>query len=108
MNRQERAKQFMAFDALKGLQEELRKKEIEYEQKREMSEWLLEQLEDEFRKIKIGEKVKVKYYKNGRYETMVGIVKKINYAKKEIEINEKILRVNDIIIIKNLFYLLDK
>lgn len=97
MNRQERAKQFMAFDALKGLQEELRKKEIEYEQKKEMSEWLLEQLEDEFRKIKIGEKVKVKYYKNGRYETMVGIVKKINYAKKEIEINEKILSVNDII-----------
>lgn len=97
MNRQERAKQFMAFDALKGLQEELRKKEIEYEQKKEMSEWLLEQLEDEFRKIKIGEKVKVKYYKNGRYETMVGIVKKINYAKKEIEINEKILNVNDII-----------
>lgn len=31
MNRQERAKQFMPFDALKGLQEELRKKEVERE-----------------------------------------------------------------------------
>ena len=28
-----RAKQFLPFDALKGLQEELRKKEIEYEEK---------------------------------------------------------------------------
>lgn len=48
MNRQERAKQFMPFDALNGLQEELRKKEIEYERK---SEEGLEKLEDEFREI---------------------------------------------------------
>lgn len=97
MNRQERAKQFMAFDALKGLQEELRKKEIEYEQKKEISEWVLEELEDEFRKINIGEKVKVKHYKDGKYKTIVGIVKKINYAKKEIEINGEIINVNDVI-----------
>ena len=55
MNRQDRAKQFMPFDALKGLQEELRKKEIEYEQRKEISEWVLEELEDELRKINIGE-----------------------------------------------------
>lgn len=69
MNRQERAKQFMAFDALKGLQEELRKKEIEYEQKKEISNWVLEEIEGEFRKINIGEKVQVKYYKDGKYIT---------------------------------------
>lgn len=97
MNRQERAKQFMAFDALKGLQEELRKKEIEYEQKKEISEWVLEKLEDELRKINIGEKVQVKYYKDGKYKTIVGIVKKINYVEKEIEINEEIINVNDVI-----------
>lgn len=97
MNRQERAKQFMAFDALKGLQEELRKKEIEYEQKKEISEWVLEELEDEFRKINVGEKVQVKYYKDGKYKTIVGIVKKINYVEKEIKINEEIISVNDVI-----------
>ena len=97
MNRQERAKQFMAFDALKGLQEELRKKEIEYEQKKEISEWALEELEDEFRKINLGEEVQVKYYKDGKYKTIIGIVKKINYVKKEIEINEEIINVNDVI-----------
>ncbi len=97
VNRQERAKQFMPFDALKGLQEELRKKEIEYEPKKEISEWVLEEIEDEFRKINIGAKVQVKYYKNGKYKTIVGIVKKINYIKKEIEINEEIINVNDVI-----------
>ena len=97
MNRQDRAKQFMAFDALKGLQEELRKKEIEYEQKKEISEWVLEKLEDELRKINIGEKVQVKYYKDGKYKTIVGIVKKIYYVEKEIEINEEIINVNDVI-----------
>ena len=97
VNRQERAKQFMAFDALKGLQEELRKKEIEYEQKKEISEWVLEELENELRKINVGEKVQVKYYKDGKYKTIVGIVKKINYVEKEIKINEEIISVNDVI-----------
>ena len=97
MNRQDRAKQFMPFDALKGLQEELRKKEIEYEQKKEISEWVLEELEDEFRKINIGEKVQVKYYKDGKYKTIVGIVKKINYVEKKFAINEEIINVNDVI-----------
>ena len=33
-SRVDRAKQFLPFDALKGLQEALREKEIEYEEKR--------------------------------------------------------------------------
>ena len=38
MSREDRAKQFMPFDALKGLQEALREKEIEYEQRKELTE----------------------------------------------------------------------
>ena len=57
MNRQERAKQFMPFDALKGLQEELRKKEIEYEEKKEMCDTSLEELENEFNKLEVGNTV---------------------------------------------------
>ena len=38
ISRLDRAKQFMPFDALKGLQEALRSKEIEYEEKKELSE----------------------------------------------------------------------
>ena len=39
-----RAKQFLPFDALKGLQEALREKEIEHEEKIELSEETLSEL----------------------------------------------------------------
>ena len=35
-NRVARAKQFLPFDALKGLQEALREKEVEYEEKKDL------------------------------------------------------------------------
>ena len=40
MNREDRAKQFMALDALKGLREELKKREEQYlrERKKELTE----------------------------------------------------------------------
>ena len=38
MNKVARAKQFLPFDALKGLQEALREKEREYEEKKDLSE----------------------------------------------------------------------
>ena len=44
VNRIARAKQFLPFDALKGLQEALREKEIEYEAKKDLSEDTLHEL----------------------------------------------------------------
>ena len=44
VNRIARAKQFLPFDALKGLQEALREKEIAYEEKKELSEETLAEL----------------------------------------------------------------
>ena len=40
-SRADRAKQFLPFDALKGLQEALREKEIENEEKKELSEEIM-------------------------------------------------------------------
>ena len=93
-----RAKQFLPFDALKGLQEALREKEIEYEEKRELSEETLTELNNIFNKIEKGSYVKIKYYKNKRYEQIEGKVTDINYIKKKILIdeNEKI-NVSDIL-----------
>ena len=54
VNRIARAKQFLPFDALKGLQEALREKEIEYEEKKELSEESLDDLQKEFNKIEKG------------------------------------------------------
>lgn len=97
MNRKDRAKQFMAFDALKGLQEELRKKEEELEQKRELSENTLEELEKKINSIDVGNIVKINYYNRNKYIEIQGELKEIDYIKKNIKVNEKIIKINDIV-----------
>ena len=88
MNRVARAKQFLPFDALKGLQEALKEKEIEYEEKKELSEDTLSELNDKFNQVENGKSIKLKYYKNGRYSEIEGIVTNIDYIKKKIQINK--------------------
>ena len=93
-----RAKQFLPFDALKGLQEALREKEIEHEEKIELSEEILAELNNNFNKIEMGSKVRIKFYKNMKYIEISGIITNIDYIKKKIEINNKeYINVADII-----------
>lgn len=88
VNRVARAKQFLPFDALKGLQEALKEKEIEYEEKKELSEDTLSELNDKFNQVENGKCIKLKYYKNGRYSEIEGIATNIDYIKKKIQINK--------------------
>ena len=92
-NRIARAKQFLPFDALKGLQEALREKEIEYEEKKELSEDTLAELNNKFNQIEKGSFVKIRYYRNGRYCEIKGIVTYIDYIKRKIQI-DKIVNIN--------------
>ena len=92
-NRIARAKQFLPFDALKGLQEALREKEIEYEEKKELSEDTLAELNNKFNQIEKGSFVKIRYYRNGRYSEIKGIVTYIDYIKKRIQV-DKIENIN--------------
>ena len=88
-NRVARARQFLPFDALKGLQEALREKEIEYEVKKDLSEDCLNELNNKFNQIEKGSLIRIKYYKNGRYSEIKGIVTNIDYTKKKIQINKE-------------------
>lgn len=63
----DRAKQFLPFDALSGFREALREKEIEYEEKIELTEESLEELQKEFNKLEKGRNVNIIYYKNNQY-----------------------------------------
>ena len=92
-NRIARAKQFLPFDALKGLQEALKEKEIEYEEKKELSEDTLAELNNKFNQIEKGSFVKIRYYRNGRYSEIKGIVTYIDYIKRKIQI-DKIENIN--------------
>ena len=98
VNRVARAKQFLPFDALKGLQEALREKEQEQEEKIELSEESLLELNNSFNKIEIGSKVKIKFYKNNRYVEISGIITNIDYIKKKIQIeNFQNINISDIV-----------
>lgn len=93
-----RAKQFLPFDALKGLQEALREKEKEQEEKIELSEESLLELNNSFNKIEIGSKVKIKFYKNNKYVEISGTITNIDYIKKKIQIeNFQNINISDIV-----------
>lgn len=87
-SRENRAKQFLPFDALKGLKEALIEKEIEYEEKIELTEESYIELQNELNKIEYGSYVKIRYYRNKKYVDIEGVVTNIDYIKKKIQINE--------------------
>lgn len=96
-SRADRAKQFMAFDALKGLQEAYREKEIIYEDRIDLSEESERELSEKLLMIEPGTTIQVKYYKNRKYETILGTVKKINPVKRKIVMEDEInININDI------------
>ena len=98
INRIARAKQFLPFDALKGLQEALKEKEIEYEERKELSEDSLYELDKIFNKIEIGNTIIIKFYKYRVYKEINGTVTYIDYNKKKILINKtQNINISDII-----------
>ena len=80
MNREDRAKQFMPFDALKGLQEELRRREKMRlrTEKRVLFEEEAESLSSRLARVKVGDEMKAVFYDNGYYLTAKGKVERVN------------------------------
>lgn len=103
MNNLERAKQFMAFDALKGLQEALREKERELEDRKFLSEESSAELDIQLHRVRKGSKVEIEYYKNRQYVNICGDITSIDKLNKKIIINEEeIIDFYDIINIREL------
>lgn len=90
ISRNDRAKQFLPFDALKGFQEALREKEIEYVEKKELSEERLEELSKILNQIEKEDYIKIVYYTNKQYKEVKGRVKEINLINKKIILYENI------------------
>ena len=84
MNREDRAKQFMAFDALKGLREELKKREEKYlrERKKELTEEKATELSQTLSVIKKGDFVEITFYYLGHYVIVKDVIKSINLVYK--------------------------
>ena len=93
MPRQNRAKQFMPFDALKGLNEALRLKEFENEAvtKQSLSEEKVAKLSEQILNVKKGKNYAIEYFENGHIFKVLGKIKvdfngyKIVVDSKEID-----------------------
>jgi len=98
MKREERAKQFMAFDAMKGLNEEFRKSEEKHArvQKRELSDEIYEKNSKVILKLKKGMKVELCCYHAFHEVKKTGTLTKINHAYKYLVVNEEKIFFDDI------------
>lgn len=91
MNREDRAKQFMPFAALKGYPEALRKKEKIIVPKIEMSPEYQEELNRKLLRVEKNKIVTIIYFEKGEYLKVTGMVSRLDETARLIKIvNTKI------------------
>lgn len=101
MDRSNRAKQFMPFDALKGFREALQEKERILVPKRELSEEQREELDYQLRQIRKMDMVTVEYFQDGEYVQMTGIVTRIDETSRILKVVNTKIAFGDIFAIKS-------
>ena len=91
MSREDRAKQFMPFAALKGYPEALRKKEKIVVPRAEVSEEYAEVLNRKLRQVKKNDIITIIYFHSGEYLKKTGMVSRIDETARVLKIvNTKI------------------
>ena len=99
MTKTDRAKQFLPFNSLKGYYDLIREKEKEVTEKRELSEFDLEELSNKLSLIEKNMMVKLRYYDVDRYTDIEGIVSKIDFNNKYIVIVKTKISFSDIVVV---------
>ncbi len=84
----QRAKQFMAFAALKGLSEALAEKEKVVVPRKILSEDMADELDRQLHKVRKGVTARAVYYFDCDYVTAVGEVTDINPQKRSLTIQQ--------------------
>lgn len=91
MDRADRAKQFMPFDALKGFREALKEKEKICVPKIELTEYAKAELDASLQQIKKNDMITVVYYKDQEYLKITGMVSRFDISARILKIvNTKI------------------
>lgn len=96
VEKKDRAKIFMPFDALKGLKEAFLEKERIVVEKKDLTEDDINQLNYVFSVIKIGDMVECIYYDNDEYISKKGLVSKINFDGRVLQIVKDKIKFDDI------------
>ena len=91
-----RAKQFMPFEALNGLRIALKEKEKVLTEKRELSEDMQTKLSREINSSELGDKIKIVHYKNKQYKIDYGVVKQIDRIQRFIVLDNIKIAIDNI------------
>lgn len=105
MTNEERAKQFMPFDALKGLREELKKREEKYlrEKKKELTEEEILALSKKIIQIKKGDTIQITFFYAGHYVVLKEEVEQVNTVYKYIKIKDNKIAFEDVLDIEIIY-----
>ncbi len=98
MNREDRAKQFMPFAALKGYEEALRAREHIVVERSSLSEERLNELDEIFRTLKNRDIVTVVYYsvRDENYLKLTGMISRIDVDSRILKVVNKSISFEDI------------
>ena len=97
MTREERAKQFMPFAALKGYPEALRRKEKVLVDKVQVSEDYAEALDRKLRQVRRLDTITVVYFRKGEYIKVQGMVSRIDVTARVLKVVQTRIPFEDIL-----------
>lgn len=96
VNKEDRARQFLPFDALRGYKEALRKRERIIVEKKTLSEDEIDRISYKINQVKKGMIITCIHYDNGEYIKTEGFVSKVDFVYKYLDIVEKRIYFSDI------------
>ena len=93
-----RAKQFAPFDALKGLKEAIAAKEKRLEPRRELTDYMKEQINNALLDLQKGQQITVVYYEKHEQQTaqITGTVMKVDAHWQTLLINQMLIGFEEI------------
>lgn len=96
MDREQRAKQFLPFSALKGYEEALREREKIRVPRPQLFEESAKELDGRLRKLEKGDEIDVIFYRQGEYHHVRGRVTRLNRPLRFLEVNERKIWFDDL------------
>ena len=102
MSIEDRAKQFMPFKAVKGLDEAIMLKELEMERvdRIELTEESLAELDRQIHRLRKGTEVIVNHYVQGHYQEARGEITAVDSVLRYIEVNFNTIYLDDVLSIR--------
>jgi len=100
MDRLDRAKQFMPFDALRGLRDALKERERIIVPKMDLSDEMKYELDWKLHQIQLNDIITVVYFQNGEYVKVTGMVSGIDVYNRILRIVNTKIPFDDIADIK--------